>query len=181
MLRWLISVEKLWTPTLSFVLDYPQMQTKCSLNSASGYKMPIYRVLWMNIDYKAVHYIPQDCRCFYGVDLLVKRFHGPLPSLIMTAGHSSLPIEDGATLSFIYIRIPFWWESEVTAYGEKVILWRHLGWYHPKNLAFGCFYLKSIVKSKLLKAMPSSSQKYHLEFASFVTSVTSLPMTFTSP
>lgn len=44
----------------------------------------------------------------------------------------------------------------------------------PKNLAFGCFCLKSIVKSKLLKALPSSAQKYHLEFASFVTTVPSL-------
>lgn len=74
----------------------------------------------MNIDYKTVHHIPQDCRYFYGVDLLlVKRFHGPLPSLIMTAGHSSLPIQDGTTLSFICIHIPFLWESEVTAYGKR--------------------------------------------------------------
>jgi len=53
----------------------------------------------MNIDYKTVHHKPQDCRYFYGVDLLVvKRFNGPLPSLIMTAEHSSLPIQDRTTI-----------------------------------------------------------------------------------
>lgn len=73
----------------------------------------------MNIDYKAGRHIPQDCRYFYGGDLLVKRFHGPLPSLIMTAGHSSLPIQVGTTLSSICIHIPFLWESKVTAYGKR--------------------------------------------------------------
>lgn len=77
----------------------------------------------MNIDYKTVHHIPQDCRDFYGVDLLlVKRFHGPLPSLIMTVGHSSLPIQARTTLSSICIHITFLWESKGAAYGKGNIM-----------------------------------------------------------
>lgn len=40
---------------------------------------------------------------------------------------------------------------------------------------FGLLLFKSIVKSKLLQVMPSSAQKYHLEFTSFGTTVTSFP------
>lgn len=76
----------------------------------------------MNIDYKNVDHRPQDCRYFYGVDLLlVKRFHGPLPSLIMAAGHSSLPIQIGTTLSFLCSYTALLWETEVRVW-EKVIL-----------------------------------------------------------
>lgn len=74
----------------------------------------------MNIDYKTVHHIPQDCRYFYDVDLLlVKKFRGPLPSLIMTVGHSSLPIQARTTLSFICIHVTFLWESKGAAYGKR--------------------------------------------------------------
>lgn len=121
----------------------------------------------MIIDYKTVHHIPQDCRYFYGVDLLlVKRFHGPLPFLIMTAGHSSLPIQARTTLLFICIHITFLWESKGAPYGRRKYYEGILVGAVPR-FWLGAAAVQVSCK-KLLWAIPSSAQKYQQEFIIFL-------------
>lgn len=49
----------------------------------------------------------------------VEKISRALPTLVMTAGCSSLPTQDGITSSFICFHVPFLWQREVTAYGKR--------------------------------------------------------------